>query len=113
VARALQILALVLLAALFAQTGSPALFFAASACAEDCAEGCPDQQRCPGASDRGCAPDCQFCACCGHSLRALVPASVSVLEAPSTLARFWLASEGLPAPPEPQGILHVPKRIRA
>ena len=111
VARALQILAMVLLVALFAQTtGAPSLFFAADACAE----GCPDEQGCPGeASERGCAPDCQSCACCGLSMRALVPAAVSLLQAPSTLARFSLTSDGLPAPPEPQAILHVPKPLRA
>jgi hypothetical protein len=115
VARALQILAMVLLVALFAETtGAPALLFAADACADACAEGCPDEQRCPGeASERGCAPDCQFCACCGLSMRALIPAAVSLLAAPSTLARFSLTSDGLPAPPEPQAILHVPKRLHA
>jgi len=111
VARALQILAMVLLVALFVETtGARSLFFAADACAS----GCPDEQGCPGeASERGCAPDCQFCACCGLSLRALLPAAVSLLEASSTFARFSLTSDGLPAPPEPQAILHVPRRIPA
>ena len=115
VARALQILAVVLLLALFTQTtGASALFAGGAACADTCAEGCPDEQRCPGeASERGCAPDCQFCACCGLSMRAVIPAAVSLLEAQSTRSRFSFTSDGLPAPPEPQGILHVPKRVRA
>jgi len=115
VTRALQILALVLLAALFAQaSGASALLAASGVCAEACADRCPEEQRCPGeASERGCAPDCQFCTCCGPSMRALVPAAVVLFEAPSTLARRALTSDGLPAPPEPQGILHVPKPICA
>ena len=115
VVRALQILAMVLLVALFTQaTGASTLLAAGDDCAEDCADGCPDEQRCPGeASERGCAPDCQFCACCGLSMRALLPAAVNPLEAQSTRSRFAFTSDGLPAPPEPQGILHVPKRIRA
>jgi hypothetical protein len=116
VARALQILTMVLLAALVAQTACLSTMLASGgACAEQCDDGCPEETKCPGeASERGgCPPDCQFCACCGLSMRALPPVAVSLLEASSTQQRIFFDSVGLPASPEPRGILHVPKLILA
>jgi hypothetical protein len=116
VARALQILAMVLLAALVAQTAClPTMLASGDACAERCADGCPDEKNCPGEASEhgGCPPDCQFCACCGPSMRALLPIAVSLLEASSRQQSILFDSVGLPASPEPRGILHVPKLILA
>jgi hypothetical protein len=121
VARLLQILAVAVLALLVVQATLVSVVpvtsdGCAERCADDCAEGAghAENDGCSGeASGRGCPPDCQFCACCGLSIRALAPVAASLLDAPSFEQRISFGTSGLRSSPEPRAILHVPKLIFA
>ena len=81
-------------------------------CSDSPADGCPEEKGCPaGDSDGACPPGCQICACCGHTVGTLIPfAAAVVLEERQPVS---LAGDGPSTSPEPQGILHDPKRLLA
>jgi len=118
-ARVLQILAMAVMALLVVQATLLSVApITSDGCAERCADDCADEagpaetEGCAGeVSGRGCAPDCQFCACCGLSIRALAPVMVRLLGAPSVERRIAFGSPALRASPEPRAILHVPKLL--
>jgi hypothetical protein len=118
VRRVLQILAMVLLAALVVQATWVSPLFTSGvasgdACAERCADGCPQEAHGPGEaseSEPSCPPDCQFCLCCGLAMRAILPAvAVSLLQTPSTQLLLPFQGDRLRPSPEPRDIPHVPK----
>ena len=107
VGRVFQIVAIVMFALCIGQATRASSVFAAG---DDCSDGCPDDQKCPGEnSDGECPPDCQLCMCCGITIKALVPVSTATLPSLCVQRASARAKDRLPPSAEPQEILHVPK----